>query len=113
METALPARSLPALARFALLYTGISIAVEVFLLLLAGLRIPDDNLVIAPAVLVVAPLAASGLAGYRGRRLALAAFLTAAFTLAMSVTFGTFTGLLAPLLIRPIAAILAAMIVRR
>ncbi len=95
--------------RYAIAFAALSILFEVVLLVLTPLRIPEDDLAIAPAVLIAAPPAAAAVSGFRGARLLLRLlFFTAALTLALSVTLGAATGLLAPLLIRPAAGFAAA-----
>ena len=50
---------------FAALYTAMSLAVEIVLIVVVGLKVPEDNAVIAPVVLTVPPLLAAQCSGYR------------------------------------------------
>lgn len=99
--------------RYAIAFAIISIATEVALLI-GGLEIPGDTLIIALIVLALAPPAAAWLTGLREfRTLARLWPITVLFTIAGSVAVGTVTGLLAPLLIRPVAGYLAALVTER
>lgn len=108
-------RRLPLWA-FALVYTAVSIGTEVALIV-GGLEVPRDNAVIAPIILTLPPLGAAWLAGRRRRELVLLAALTALLTIVVTLTVnrltGVVTGLLEPLINRPIAALLAALVVER
>jgi hypothetical protein len=99
--------------RYSFAFTAISMVMEIALLI-AGLEIPGDTPIFALFVLGVAPplaaLATKAASGWTFIRLW--AF-TAILTAVLSVTFGTVTGLLAPLLIRPVAAYLPALATMR
>ena len=104
---------------FAALYTGVSLAVEAVLIVVARLKVPEDNAAIAPIVLTVPPLLAATISGYRrplGDFLtvaALAAILTLTITLVVTRLSGISTGLAEPILNRSIAGGLAAAITNR
>lgn len=104
---------------FALLYMGLSMALEIVLIVVGRLRVPDDNAVIAPVLLTVAPLLAAGLSGYRRPASAfltvagLAASLTLVLTLGVNRLTGISTGMLEPILNRTAAGWLAAAITNR
>ena len=100
-------------AKYAAAYAIISILTEIALLT-AGTEIPEDAPLVALVVLVLAPPLAARAAGLRRRAMVVRLWLaTAALTVAGSVVFGTVTGLLAPLLIRPVAGYVAAWLVTR
>lgn len=103
---------------FALVYTALSIATEITLIVFFRLKIPEHNAIIAPVILTVPPIAAAWIAGYRAwRSLGTLAALTAFLTLVVTLTVTHFTkintGLLEPLINRPVAAFLAAIIANR
>ena len=50
---------------FAALYTGLSLAVEIVLIVAMRLKVPENNALIAPIVLTLPPLLAPQLSGYR------------------------------------------------
>lgn len=98
---------------YAIIYTGASLGAEIVLIVVFRLEIPRDNGIIAPLILTIPPLLAARVAGYRsGRGLFLLALLTSALTLAVTLTVthftGVSTGLREPLINRPVAAFLAA-----
>ena len=96
--------------RYAVAFAGLSILIEIGLLI-AGFRLPRDTPLFAILVLSLAPPLGAVLAGIRGwRMLATVWPLTVVLTVVGSVAFGTVTGLLAPLIIRPIAGYAAARI---
>ena len=104
---------------FAALYTGVSLAVEIVLIVVVGWKVPEDNARIAPVLLTIPPLLAGGFSGYR-RPLgvfltvaALAALLTLTITLVVTRLSGVSTGLAEPILNRAIAGGLAAAITNR
>lgn len=103
---------------FALIYTAISMATEIVLIVVFRLKIPADNAIIAPIILTIPPVIAARIAGYRaGRGLFLLAGLTAVLTLGVTLLVthftGVSTGLIEPLINRPAAAFLAAVIANR
>lgn len=103
---------------FAVIYTAISMVTEIILIVVFRLKIPEDNVIIAPIILTIPPLLAARVAGYRmGRGLCLLAILTAVLTLAVTLIVthftGVSTGLREPLINRPVAAFLAAIIANR
>ncbi len=104
---------------FAILYTGLSLAVEIVLLVVFRLQIPQDNAVISPVVLTVPPLLAAWFSGYRRPlrdflTVALsAAILTLMVTLIVTNLTGINTGLAEPIFNRSLAGFLAAMLTNR
>lgn len=110
-------RKLPPWA-FALIYTALSMATEIILIVVFRLKIPEQNAIIAPIILILSPIVAAWIAGYRsGKELSVMAALTALLTLVVTLTVTHFTkvntGLLEPLINRPIASFLAAMITNK
>ena len=100
---------------FALIYTALSMATEIVLIVVFRLKVPQNNAIIAPIILVIPPLLAAWIAGYRSRKeLVVLAVLTAVLTVIVTVTVTHFTGvsigLREPLINRPIAGFLAAVI---
>lgn len=100
---------------FALIYTALSMATEIVLIVVFRLRIPQQNAIIAPIILTIPPLLAAWIAGYRSpKELVVVAVATAVFTLVVTLTVthftGVATGLLEPLINRPIAGFLAALL---
>ena len=103
---------------YALLYTALSLATEIVLIVVFRLKIPQHNAIIAPIILTVPPMLAAWIAGYRSRRdfivlAGLTAVLTVIVTLTVTHFTGVSTGLREPLINRPIAALLAAVIANR
>ena len=99
-------------AIFAVTYTGISLAVEIVLMVGVGLRPPRDNAILGPIILTVPPILTALLFGYREpSRLALAAVALSLFTLAVTVTVvritGMAVGLVEPIISRSVAGLLA------
>ena len=110
-------RKLPPWA-FALIYTALSMATEILLIVVFRLKIPADNATIAPIILILPPIAAAWIARYRSaKELVILAVLTALLTIVVTLTVTHFTkvttGLLEPLINRPIAAFLAAIIANK
>ncbi len=105
-------RQRPPLA-YGLVYMATSIGLEIALMVLGRLRVPEDNAIIAPIILIVAPIAAGWLCGYRTpKTLAILAGTTVALTLlgvfVVNRLTGISTGLVAPIVIRTAAGALAA-----
>ena len=103
---------------FAVVYTVLSLAVEIVLLVVGRLQIPRDNALIAPVVLTLPPMLAAWIFGYRRpKAFFLLAGLTAALTLGITILFGRFTGistgLAEPILVRSAAGFLAMVLARR
>ena len=103
---------------FALVYTGLSLATEIVLIVIFRLKIPEHNAIIAPIILIIPPIAAAWIAGYRSSKsLGVMAVMTAFLTLVVTLTVTHFTrvntGLLEPLINRPVASFLAAIITNR
>ena len=93
-------------------------ATEILLIVVFRLQIPQHNTIIAPIILILPPIAAAWIARYRSwRELSILAALTAFLTLVVTLTVTHFTkvntGLLEPLINRPIASFLAAAITNR
>jgi hypothetical protein len=104
---------------FAILYTGLSLGVEIVLIVVFRLKVPENNAIIAPIILTMPPLLAGLLSGYR-RPLALlfrVAVLTSVLTLLITVVVtrisGISTGLVEPIINRSVAGWLAATIMNR
>lgn len=100
---------------FALIYTALSMATEIVLMVVLRLRIPQHNAIIAPLILTIPPLLAARIAGCRTyTKLAVLAALTAVLTVVVTLTVthftGVSTGLREPLINRPVAGFLAAVI---
>ena len=67
---------------YALIYMSISIGLEIFLMVVCRLKIPEDNKYIAAVLLTVAPVAAALLARYRApKELISVILLSSGFTL--------------------------------
>jgi len=103
---------------FGLAYMGLSIAIEIVLIVVVRLRVPRDNAIIAPILLVIAPLAAAWWCGFRPLReltmlWVLTVVLTIAFVFAYSRLTGISTGLIEPIIVRSSAGFLAAWIIKR
>jgi len=103
---------------FAIVYTALSMATEIVLIVVFRLKIPQHNAVIAPIILSGPPMLAAWFAGYRSRKeFIVLAGLTAVLTLIVTLTVthftGVSTGLREPLINRPIAAVLAAVIANK
>lgn len=101
---------------FAIIYTTLSMATEIVLIVVFRLKVPQHNAIIAPIILTFPPLLAAWIAGYRyHNKLVTLAFLTAVLTVIVTLTVthftGVSTGLREPLINRPIAGFLAAVIV--
>jgi hypothetical protein len=93
-------------------------ATEIVLIVVFRLKVPGDNAIIAPIILTIPPVMAARIAGYRaGRGLFLLAGWTAVLTLGVTLLVthftGVSTGLTEPLINRPVAAFLAAVIANR
>jgi hypothetical protein len=104
---------------FAVLYTAVSLTVEAILIVVARLKVPEDNALIAPVVLTVPPMLAAAFSGFRHplRDLltvaALASILTLLITVVVTRVTGVSTGLAEPILNRSIAGWLGALITNR
>ena len=91
---------------------ALSMAIEIVLLVIVRLRIPQDNAIIAPILLIVSPLAAALICGYRRpKELIVAAvatvFLTLVFVMAFGRITGISTGIAPPIVLRTLAGCLA------
>jgi hypothetical protein len=98
---------------FGVIYMALSMAIEIALLVVGRLRIPDDNAVIAPVLLVVSPVAAALICGYRRPTAVITlAILTVVITLVCVMGFGRLTGISTgvgpPIVLRTLAGSLAA-----
>jgi len=103
---------------FGLVFMGLSMFIEIVLLVVVRLHIPQDNAIIAPILLIVSPLAACWICHYRRpREIALLSILAVFFTLLFVAVFGRLTGIstgvLPPIVLRTAAGFLAALIVKR
>ena len=116
-------RRMPLIGRrpwaFALLYMGLSLVVEIFLIVVIRLRVPEDNAKIAPVLLTIPPVLAAWISGFRRppRDLwtvaALASVLTLLVTAVVTRITGINTGLVEPIINRSAAGWLAAVITNR
>jgi hypothetical protein len=100
---------------FAILYMTISMAIEIVLIVVVGLRVPRDNGVIAPILLTAPPVLAALIGGYRRPKvLGIIVVLTAALTLGITLTAnkltGIDTGITEPIITRSLAGLLGAAI---
>lgn len=98
---------------FAILYMVVSLVCEIVLLVVFRLKIPQDTKIIAPILLVLAPLLAAWLGGYRRPKyFAIVALLTAVLTLVITVVTtnltGIHTGMAEPIINRSLAGLLGA-----
>ena len=103
---------------FALVYVALSLAIEASLIVFWGLRVPQDNARIAPVILTISPLLAALISGYRKpKALLTVVVLTAAITVAVTLTFinitGISTGLIEPAINRLTAGLLAGLAANR
>jgi hypothetical protein len=103
---------------FAVLYMAISMATEIILIVVVGLRVPRDNRSIAPVLLTVPPVLAAWIGGYRRPKgfavvVVLTALLTLGITLAANALTGIRTGMAEPILTRSLAGLLGAAITNR
>jgi len=97
---------------------ALSMALEIALIVVGRLRVPQDNAIIAPILLTVSPIAAALICGYRRpRELILVAFLAVFLTLLFVLVFGRITGISTgiapPIVIRTLAGILAAVVTNK
>jgi hypothetical protein len=100
---------------FAVLYMAVSMAMEIVLIVIVGLRVPRDNKVIAPILLTFAPMLAALIGGYRRPKVfainvVLTAALTLGITLAANALTGIHTGMVEPIITRSLAGLLGAAI---
>jgi hypothetical protein len=103
---------------FAVLYMAVSMAMEIILIVIIGLRVPRDNKVIAPIILTLAPVLAALIGGYRrpnvfAINVVLTAALTLGITLAANALTGIHTGIVEPIISRSLAGLLGAAITNR
>jgi hypothetical protein len=103
---------------FGLVFMALSMVIEIALIVVFRLRIPQDNAIIAPILLTVSPVAASLLCRYRrAREILLLSCLAVFFTLLLVLVFsrvtGITTGILPPIFLRTAGGLLAAAIVNR
>jgi hypothetical protein len=102
----------------AIIYAAVSLAVEAGLIVVGGLRVPQDNAVIAPIVLTIPPVLAAWIAGYRRpKEWVILALLASALTLGLTLLAGRITGistgLVEPIIVRTLAGFLAGAITNR
>jgi len=103
---------------FAVLYMAISMATEIILIVVVGLRVPRDNKVIAPILLTLAPVLAALIGGFRRPKVfainvVLTAALTLGITLVANALTGIHTGMIEPIISRSVAGLLGAEITNR
>lgn len=103
---------------FGLVFMALSMVIEIALLVVGRLRIPQDNAIIAPIILTLSPVAAAWFCRYRrAREILLLSCLAVFFTLLLVLVFSRVThittGVLPPIFLRTAAGWLAAAIVNR
>ena len=103
---------------FAILYLAVSLAVEIVLIVVFRLRVPQDNRILAPIVLTVPPALTTWIAGYRSpAKLAALTLITALLTLVVTIIVTRITGknvgLTEPIISRSVAGFLAMAIAGR
>ena len=103
---------------FAGVYTVVSLATEIVLIAVLGLRVPGDNARIAPILLTIPPVLAALVCGYRRPKafllvVILTVVLTVMITLAANRVTGISTGLVEPIVTRSLAGLLAGAITNR
>lgn len=103
---------------FSVLYMAVSMATEIVLIVVVGLRVPRDNKVIAPILLTLAPVLAALIGGYRRPKVfainvVLTAALTLGITLAANALTGIHTGIVEPIISRSLAGLLGTAITNR
>jgi hypothetical protein len=103
---------------FGATFMALSMAIEIVLIVVGRLRVPDDDATIAPILLIVSPLAAAVICGYRRPAALLTiAVLTVVLTIAAVGVVGRLTGIstgiAAPIVLRTVAGTLAAALTAR
>ena len=103
---------------FAVLYMAISMVTEIVLIVVVGLKVPQDNKFVAPILLTLAPVLAALIGGYRRPKVfalnvLLTAVLTLGITLAANALTGIHTGMVEPIISRSLAGLLGAAITNR
>jgi hypothetical protein len=103
---------------FGLVFMALSMALEIVLIVVVRLRVPQDNAIIAPILLTVSPIVAALICGYRRpRELILVTFLAVILTLLFVLVFGRITGISTgiapPIVIRTLAGFLAAVVTNK
>ena len=98
---------------FAIIYMLLSIAIEGAVMILFGLRVPQDVPTLRLVVLTIPPALAPWVCGYRKPRevallALLASFLTAGISMLVGRLTGINTGMIEPIINRSIAGFLAA-----
>jgi hypothetical protein len=103
---------------FGIIYMALSMVIEIILLVVIRLRIPQDNAIIAPILLTISPIAAAWICDYRRPRelitvAVLAVFLTLLIVIVFGRVTGISTGLAAPIVIRSLAGFLAGVMTNK
>jgi hypothetical protein len=99
---------------YGFIYMGLSMAIEIALLVVFRLKIPQDNSIIAPILLIASPVCAALICGHRhGRTLVPLVLITIFLTLLLVMGFGRVTGIVPPVIIRTLAGCCAAWLVSR
>lgn len=103
---------------FALVYMMLSIGMEIVLIVIFRLRVPQDNRIIAPVILTLPPVLAAWLCGYRrpGQLVSLAllaTLLTVLITVTVNKLTGIKTGLAEPIVNRLLAGFLAGWLINK
>jgi hypothetical protein len=103
---------------FAIIYMFLSLAIEAAVMILFGLRVPQDVPTLRLVVLTIPPALATWVCGYRKpKEFALLALLASVLTAGISMLVGRLTGvstgMIEPIINRSIAGFLAAEITNR
>ena len=100
------------------IYMALSMSIEIVLLVVVRLKIPQDNAIIAPTLLIVSPVAAALICGYRRPKslilvAATTVFLTLAFVMVFGHLTGISTGIVPPVVLRTLAGMAAGALTNR
>jgi hypothetical protein len=103
---------------YAIVYVGVSLAFELVLIILGGLRVPKDNATIGPLIVSIPPFILALLFGRHSiKRFVFLLLATSIFTLVFTLTFiaitGIATGFVEPIISRGLAGILAYLVTDR
>ena len=97
---------------YTIVYVGVSLAFEMVLIIVGGLRVPEDTATIGPLIVSIPPLVLALLFGRQSiKRFVVLLLATSIFTLVITLTFiavtGIATGFVEPIISRGLAGILA------
>jgi hypothetical protein len=100
------------------MYVALSLLIEAASIVVGRLKVPADDLLLAPIVLTVPPMLVAWICGYRTRRTFFVAagstaLLTFVFTVAAGRLTGVSTGLTEPVVVRFLAGLGGAFSARR